>query len=168
MVVGGSGRFLPPAFWTEDDSDEDTALLSLASLRREAWALARRASSSVPDLLPLDDPELEDRLDTACWKRLFWRTMLWGIRRSEVATPFRASSRVKKSSRLICIHRGLREPMLSAMMAMLAQSLMRESMSLEIRHSCIIRNEKNELEGVGKDVCFQIDMTQAIVTECYS
>jgi hypothetical protein len=78
-----------------------------------------------------EEPELEERLDIASWKRLVCRKMSRGIR----LVPVRSSSFMKKASRFMCVHRVLREPTPSIMTATLAASAITASIPRDIRQS---------------------------------
>ena len=79
----------------------------------------------------MEEFELEEaeRLETACWNRLFW--MLRGI----YFLPVLSSSFRKKSSRFICLQRVLLDPTPSIITEMLAASATTESTPLDILHS---------------------------------
>ena len=81
----------------------------------------------------IDDPELEDRLEMACCSLLSCLTTQGGV----FLDPRFDSKSCTNSSRLICIHLGLLEPMLSIMTDRLADSLIMASTPRDMRHSCL-------------------------------
>ena len=137
--------------------------VELAGVDRR-WANFRSSSELDPN--SVDDPEHDDKLDMACCVCLFCRTVCGMLTAVEDSGWLRFDEYCpRKSSRLRCNQRRLRDPIVSIITAIDAESRTNALIPLRMRLPCSSRTKRNDLLDDANDGAKRI-ISQRVSIEC--